>query len=286
MRKALLGMVFFLAVCTPGSLSAAAISISVLPSNSVMQGEPALIVFNNASSTSAVKNLTFNGKAVGVFMYQGKISALIAIDLNQKPGIYELTGVFSDGQKITQDIIVLARPNVEAPLGIPAKLGGNTPAAQTKLVNTLASENLVLSRLTTNPRTLWSGNFIFPVANPVVTDPYGYTRLTGSYSIAHKGTDFRASEGTPVLAMNRGVVRLAKTFVEYGNTVIIDHGQGLMTFYMHLSKINVQAGHLVTQGQVIGLSGQTGYADMPHLHLTVRINNISIDPMKFMAFFK
>ena len=86
--------------------------------------------------------------------------------------------------------------------------------------------------------------------------------------------------------MNRGIVRLAKHFRDYGNTVIIDHGLGLMTFYMHLSKIQVNVGELVRQGHMIGLSGQTGYAAQPHLHLTVRINDVSIDPIKFMALFK
>ena len=59
-----------------------------------------------------------------------------------------------------------------------------------------------------------------------------------------------------------------------------------MSFYMHLSKISVNQGELVLPGQLIGYAGQTGYAEQPHLHLTVRINNISIDPIKFLDLFK
>ncbi|MFA6095419.1 MAG: M23 family metallopeptidase, partial [Candidatus Paceibacterota bacterium] len=69
-------------------------------------------------------------------------------------------------------------------------------------------------------------------------------------------------------------------------TIVVDHGLGLMTFYMHLSKIFVNEGELVLPGQVIGLSGDTGYAERPHLHLTVRIGGVSIDPVRFMGLFK
>ena len=85
--------------------------------------------------------------------------------------------------------------------------------------------------------------------------------------------------------MNRGVVRLAKTFRNYGKTIVVDHGLGVMTFSMHLSKIYVGAGELVKKGQLIGLSGETGYAAKPHLHLTVRIGGISVDPVVFLDFF-
>jgi murein DD-endopeptidase MepM/ murein hydrolase activator NlpD len=85
--------------------------------------------------------------------------------------------------------------------------------------------------------------------------------------------------------MNRGIVRIVKKSKIYGNMVVIDHGLGLMTFYMHLSKSQVKVGQIVEQGKIIGLSGQTGYSLGPHLHLTVRLNNTSIDPVKFMDFF-
>ena len=133
---------------------------------------------------------------------------------------------------------------------------------------------------------LWTKKFIPPLATTFIVDPYGYSRKTGDYTIAHKGTDFRAEEGTAVYAMNRGVVRLAKKSPIYGNMVVIDHGLGLMTFYLHLSKITVMQGELIEQSKILGYSGQTGYALGPHLHLSIRINNQSIDPVKFMALFQ
>ena len=219
-------------------------------------------------------------------MYQKKPTALIGIDLRKKSGSYELMAQFSDGQSIKKTINVGAREKIEASLGIPQKLGGDTKESQNKLVSTLAEENKILANIRVGKKTFWTARFIYPLSSIFVTDDYGYSRKTDQYSIAHKGTDLRAKEGTPVAAMNRGVVRIARTFRNYGKVIVVDHGLGLMTFYLHLSKMNVNEGELVKRGQIIGLSGQTGCALSPHLHLSIRINNNSIDPIKFMELFK
>lgn len=258
-------------------------AISIFPAR-VMQGEPFKIAVEQVAVIH-VKSISFAGKNLDTFLYQGKPSAFAPADLSQKAGTYLVAVTLTDGRVLEKNIVVSARPKVEAPLGIPEKLGGNTPTSATALVTTLADENRQLVGITTAPSVLWSGTFAFPLAKITVTDSYGYSRQTSGYTIAHKGTDFRAAESTSVAAMNRGIVRLAKNFRNYGNTIVVDHGLGLMTFYMHLSKINVKIGDTVERGQVIGLSGQTGYAEQPHLHVTVRINDISIDPMKFMLLF-
>jgi murein DD-endopeptidase MepM/ murein hydrolase activator NlpD len=88
------------------------------------------------------------------------------------------------------------------------------------------------------------------------------------------------------MAINRGVVTFAGPLGLYGNTIVLDHGFGLESFYMHLSEIDVKQGEMVQRDQVIGASGETGYAEGPHLHLTVRVGGISIDPMVFLGFFQ
>lgn len=264
---------------------AAAPTITVFP-DKVIQGEPVMVTVNGVSGAAAVRKISFDGGTVGVFLYQRKPTALIGIDLSKKPGIYKVTATLSDGTVLSKNISVGARPKISAPLGIPAKLGGNTPAAATKLVSSLARENQLIYSVRSFAGALWTEAFRFPITGPFVTDPYGYSRQTVGQSITHKGTDFRAEEGTSVAAMNRGIVRLAQTLPTYGKTVIIDHGLGLFTLYMHLSKIKVNEGELVKVGQAIGLSGQTGYAENPHLHVSVWIGKVSIDPMKFMALFQ
>jgi hypothetical protein len=261
----------------PAAASAASISFS--PADPI-QGDPLLI---SVSATTTVRSITFAGKPLGIFAWKGASSALYGIDLYKKPGAYKVVAMLSDGSRVEKSLTVGARAKESAPLGIPEKLGGNTPAAATTLVSTLAQENQSLLGLHTGDHAFWKAAFREPVADPVVTDTYGYQRQTGGYSIAHKGTDYRALEGTPVLAVARGVVRLTQTGRNYGKTIVVDHGLGVQSLYLHLSKISVQEGQLVLPGQEIGRSGSTGYADRPHLHLSIRIGETSVDPVRFFS---
>jgi murein DD-endopeptidase MepM/ murein hydrolase activator NlpD len=260
------------------------VSISINPPD-IRQGDPAEIMLNGVKNVSEVKSLTYKGKNLGVFMYDNKPTAFVGIDLKEKTGSYPLVLTLKDGSVYKQSIFVGSRAIAEAPLGIPESLGGNTPTGESNLLKSLAADNATLATLTSTQSMLWGGKFIYPVENPIVTDTYGYTRLTGASTISHKGTDFHAPPGTKVYAMNGGVVRFAKMMTSYGNTIVIDHGFGLMTLYMHLSELDVKVGDKITKGELVGLSGQTGYAEGPHLHISVRINGISIDPEKFLKFF-
>jgi len=264
----------------------AAEPVLVVSSESVIQGEPIMIHIENLSDTSLIASMSFGAHVLKPFMFKGMVTALYGVDLNKKAGEYDVTAVLSDGTKLKKKVMIVARKKNEAPLGIPAKLGGNTATSQTALVNTLAIENAQLAGLHTGTKAFWKDVFQYPVNDPVVTDEYGYIRTTGQYSITHKGVDLRASSTTKVLSINRGVVRLVKTFRNYGKTVVVDHGLGVMSFYMHLSQIKVNQGELVLPGQLIGYAGQTGYAEKPHLHLTTRIGGISVNPITFLNLFK
>jgi len=259
--------------------------LSVYPSQ-IIQGEPFRVEILGAKEVGDVKGVYFDGKKLTPFVYKSKVEALVSVDLNKKPGVYDLNLELKDGTKLNKKVTIFERVKYTAPLGIPESLGGNTKASAEKLVSNLAIENAMLLDLPLEKNKLWKSSFKFPVKTKVVTDPYGYSRETVSLNIAHKGTDFKAKEGTKIYAMNDGIVRMAKKLTVYGNTVVIDHGVAVETFYMHLSKINVKEGEKVKRGQIIGRSGVTGYAQGPHLHLSVRIDKISIDPMKFMELFK
>jgi len=258
-------------------------SFSVMPGTPV-QGEPLMVVVEG-EDISRIRSLTFAGKQVGVFLYEGKPTALIPIDLGARAGAYVLKARLTSGQTREKTVTVAPRPRHAAPLGIPQKLGGNTTAAQTNLVTALAKENAALSKIKTSLPPWWNTPFIFPLRETDVVDSYGYSRSTGSYLIPHKGTDFRADVGTPVLAVNSGVVRLVRDFNVYGKTVAIDHGGGVQSLSMHLSRADVNEGQKVTRGERIGLSGESGYALGPHLHLSIRVGGISVDPMAFFSLF-
>ena len=260
-------------------------TISTNPEKPI-QGEPLLVTVQMTHGTSTVSSIYFDTKKLGVFTFNNKPRALYGIDLRKKVGTSTITVKLSDGTVVTKKIAIAARKRIEAPMGIPAALGGNTSAAATALVKSIAEENASIVGLRTGTHAFWTNSFVFPVAKPFVTDEYGYSRQTGSYELAHKGTDFRASIGEPVFSINRGVVRVAKETRNYGKTIIVDHGLGVQSIYMHLSKIDVKEGELVLRGQTMGLSGNTGYSNGAHLHISVRINDISIDPLKFIALFQ
>jgi len=138
----------------------------------------------------------------------------------------------------------------------------------------------VFAHTATEP--LWTGDFRAPV-RAAATDSFGTRRVfNGELASIHKGMDFRAAMGTPVHAANSGVVVLARKLYYEGNCVIIDHGLGLWTLSMHLSRIDVHEGEHVTGGQLIGLSGATGRVTGPHLHWAVRWESAYLDPAKLL----
>jgi murein DD-endopeptidase MepM/ murein hydrolase activator NlpD len=129
---------------------------------------------------------------------------------------------------------------------------------------------------------LWSGNFQPPV-KAAATDSFGTRRtFNGKLASIHKGTDFRAPTGTPVLAGNSGTVILAQKLFYEGNCIMIDHGLGLISISMHLSRIDVKPGQQVTRGQILGLSGATGRVTGPHLHWAIRWQGVMLDPVKLL----
>ena len=129
---------------------------------------------------------------------------------------------------------------------------------------------------------LWSGSFEAPVKAPP-TDSFGTRRMfNGKLASIHKGTDFKAATGTPVHAGNSGRVILAQHLYYEGNCIMIDHGMGLISISMHLSRIDVSPGQQVSKGQLIGLSGATGRVSGPHLHWAIRWQGAMLDPAKLL----
>ena len=120
----------------------------------------------------------------------------------------------------------------------------------------------------------------YPVPKGVLTSPFGFR--WGSF---HTGLDIAAPVGQPVIACADGKVIFIgsrKRFRRYGNTVMLDHGKGVYTYYAHLSEINVKKGQSVKKGQKIALVGNTGRSTGPHLHLEVRVNNQLYNPLAYI----
>lgn len=129
------------------------------------------------------------------------------------------------------------------------------------------------------PQKMWSGPFIWPVAENIV-DPFGIRRgyNGGPVSSFHTGIDLAADEGVPIVASNSGRVAYVASGPTHGNSVLIDHGDGVFSGYGHMSAFNVQVGQMVNQGNVIGFVGHTGMATGPHVHWEIIVRGLPVDP--------
>lgn len=145
-----------------------------------------------------------------------------------------------------------------------------------------AARALAVSRAAHETPRLWTTPFAAPRPGRV-TSGFGTAReFNGAVKSRHMGTDFAGAEGAPIRAVNRGVVRLVARFYLGGNVVYVDHGAGLVTAYLHLSRTEVAEGDTVSRGQTIGRVGSTGRVTGPHLHFIVRYGTITADPMTLL----
>ena len=130
---------------------------------------------------------------------------------------------------------------------------------------------------------LWSRPFTAPRSSRI-TSRFGRGReFNGTVTSRHMGTDYAGASGAPIRAANRGVVRLVDSFFLGGNVVYVDHGAGLVTAYLHMSRHTVAAGDTVERGQLLGRVGATGRVTGPHLHFIVRYGSVSVDPQRFLS---
>jgi murein DD-endopeptidase MepM/ murein hydrolase activator NlpD len=141
---------------------------------------------------------------------------------------------------------------------------------------------LAVSRASHATPRLWTD--VVKPRDTRITSAFGSGReFNGTVQSRHTGTDFAGAVGTPVRAAARGVVALVDTFYLAGRVIYMDHGEGLVSAYFHLSRADVAAGDTVDAGQVIGRVGATGRVTGPHLHWVVRYGAISVDPLSFLA---
>ncbi len=216
--------------------------------------------------------------------------ALAGVSLETVPGTYsiELTGQTAPGKMPGRKIsftraFAVARgkyPKTEVKLNVESKFTEPTPDQQKQIEEGVEIKKDYLNRVT--PEREWSGQFTAP-AEAEISDVFGAERVfNGKTQSTHFGLDFRVPSGTPVAAMNDGTVLLARPLYFEGNFVVLDHGQGLLTLYLHLSEFKVKEGDQVKRGQIIGLSGGTGRATGPHLHVAVRWQGTYLDPASLM----
>jgi murein DD-endopeptidase MepM/ murein hydrolase activator NlpD len=161
------------------------------------------------------------------------------------------------------------------------ELDGSVAAIQGKIAAQLAATGA--APLPAGPIQEGSGGLIWPVSGPIASG-FGSRTINGSYEY-HPGIDIAVGEGTPIRAAADGTVIFTEPEASsggYGNYTCIDHGGGLSTCYAHQSSFAVSAGQSVSQGEIIGYTGCTGYCLGPHLHFEVRVYGEVTDPMGYL----
>ena len=255
-----------------------------LSPSSLTNGAPCLITVVLRDEATAVAG-TWQSHPVAFFSAPDHRTwyAIAGADVETKPGTYPLTVnvTLIDGTRRTlnQNIDIGEAPYEKVPLSVPDKFVAPDAAAQRKI----AADKIVKDRAFASSAStpLWTGDFLPPLHLAPQSDSFGNQRLfNGKLASVHRGLDYRAKPSTPVAAINSGRIILARPLYYEGGCVVVDHGLGLMSVYMHLSTIEVTVGQTVRRGQIVALSGATGRATGPHLHLGVRWEGNYLDPAK------
>jgi hypothetical protein len=210
---------------------------------------------------------------------------LIGLDLGIKPGTYkiELSVLFKDGsyRNISREILVLDKEFPVKKLWVKQEYVTPPPEVQERIK--IESELLRQVYAIFTPDWLGEGNFIIPSDGDMAPN-FGERRIFNNQPrSSHGGVDISSPYGSPVRASNSGRVVLANDLYFAGKTVVIDHGLGVFTQYLHFSKIIAQRGESVKKGDIIGEIGSTGRVTGPHLHWGVRIFGTRIDPLSLLS---
>ncbi|WP_109485865.1 M23 family metallopeptidase [Occallatibacter savannae] len=247
----------------------------------VEAGSPELITLSARDITSIEGD--WFGHKLEFFHRDGKWIALAGVDVEAKPEATSLhiTAQTPTGPRdFTRTVEIHPAHYRTGKLTVAPKFVEPDPEQQKEI--TADSEIKTKIFAASAPQPLWQGSFHAPVKLPP-TDSFGTRRMfNGKLASIHKGMDFRAPSGTVVRASNSGVVVLARPLYFEGNCVVIDHGLGLYTLFMHFSRIDVHEGQHVDAGDKLGLSGATGRVTGPHLHWAVRWQNAYLDPAKLL----
>jgi hypothetical protein len=202
--------------------------------------------------------------------------ALAAVGLEVKPGVLPLTLE----QGVVHSIPIARHQYRTGVLTVPPRFV-TPPAEVLKRIQQEAA--LKKTVFATRSARRWKGPFAAPADAPH-TSPFGTRRTYNSKTRSiHQGLDFRAPTGTEVVATHTGQVLLAREMYYEGGFVVLDHGEGLFSLYMHLSAFSVNEGETVAQSQPIARSGASGRVTGPHLHFGVQWQGLYMEPATLLG---
>ena len=271
----------WLALCL--LMASPALTATAAPPADLATPDPGRVVFPAAVSQGAMvigkvpagSTVRHGGRTLRVTGY-GSVVFGVGRDADSP---VQVEVVRPDGRTETLSIAVNKRDwPIERVNGVPPKTVDPPPAIAERIRREQAT--VTAARAADEPRTDFTQTFAWPV-NGRISGRFGNQRVyNGTPGSAHSGMDIAVPTGTPVLAPAAGVVTLvAPDFYLTGGTLLLDHGHGISSNFLHLSRIDVQVGDRVEQGQPIGAVGATGRATGPHLHWGMNWFDVRIDPL-------
>ena len=291
MRKLLKIFLLALLLLSPSLATAQQENITLhIPYPRIMQGQ-AMAVWSEGLTPGQALEMEFMKNRFAVLVSpQGQALALIATELNAKVGQHNIR-LLQDNREVASTTIQVTKANYGTrQISVDEQYA---PRAGTSQIN----QEIAIARAIYSTATREILNKPFDEAMiasflywrmplpGVTTSRFGVRSIVnGKVGSPHAGMDIKGKMGDPVKAAADGRVVMAQSTHLGGNTVLIDHGTGLVSGYRHLSEIKVEMGQKVEQGQVIGLVGSTGRSTGPHLHFDVRISGVGIDPLSVLIY--
>lgn len=251
-----------------------------LPESSTVPGGVVNIAI--ADATGKPPKVFFHDKRVLVVKNNHLWFAVVGIPLSEKPGTYQLTLKSDDRQDLLMEFVVQSKDYPAQYITLKNKRMVNPnqdDLARIKRERIPISKALRTWRETDDVDT----DFALPVQGRL-SSPFGLKRFFNNQPRnPHSGLDIAAPAGTPIAAPAPGTVINIGNYYFNGNTVLLDHGQGLLSGYFHMQKITVKSGQLIQRGDQLGTVGATGRVTGPHLHWNVYLNRTKVDPALFIS---
>lgn len=263
------------------ALFAVSLSALALPESSNVPGGVVVLPLGSVSAIANKPQAWFEDKPVLVTAENGQWYAVVGLPLDAEPVMHEL--------KIQIGLDTMLQPFDIRPKAYPEQYVSLKDTSKVDLSpKDLARAEREIAAIT-ELKQHWRAapdtdlDFMLP-AKGELGGRFGARRFfNGQMRKPHSGLDVRADSGQPVMASAAGVVLAVEDYFFNGRTVFVDHGNGLITMYCHLKRFNVKVGRKVRKGQRLGLVGQTGRASGPHLHWSVVLNGVMVDPELFIA---
>jgi murein DD-endopeptidase MepM/ murein hydrolase activator NlpD len=219
-----------------------------------------------------------DGRTVRLFVQpEGGRLGLMPVPALKEPGKYALDLVAADGKVLSTETVTVRDAHFSTQNVVLEK-------STAELKPSPGETDTVDAFLKSVSETRhWQEPLRLPVPG-CMTSPFGVKRLRNGKPTGqiHGGIDQRSAAGKPVRAVAAGVVKVVKQYNIHGGTVGIDHGQGLESMYLHLSRFAVAEGAVVKKGDVIGYSGSTGRSNAPHLHWSLYANGVPVNPLQWV----